>query len=170
MSIITKRGDAGRTDLLFNKKAEKTSPRIECLGAVDELNAHLGLARVHASDEQLTEWIDGVQQALINLMGEVATEPADLPKYIEKGYGMIQTAEVEGLEALAAAQEKTGNTFRGWVRPGKDDSMLTAQLHVCRTVCRRAERRCWALEMESRLVCLYLNRLADVLWLIGNPV
>lgn len=169
MPIITKRGDHGSTDLLFNKKAEKDSPRIEALGAVDELNAHLGLARVHASDEALITWIDTVQKALINLMGEVATIPTDLPLYIEKRYGMVREEDIISLEALAQEHEETGNTFKGWIRPGQDDSLLTAQLHVCRTVCRRAERRCWALDMESRTVCLYLNRLADVLWLIANP-
>lgn len=168
MPIITKRGDHGSTDLLFNKKAAKDSPRIEALGAVDELNAHLGLARVHANDEALVTWIDGVQKALINLMGEVATEPVDLTRYVEKGYGMVQEEDIISLETLAQEHEETGNTFRGWIRPGEDDSLLTAQIHVCRTVCRRAERRCWALEMESRTVCLYLNRLADVLWLIAS--
>lgn len=169
MSIITKRGDQGKTDLLFGKSAEKTSDRIEALGAVDELNAQLGLARVHASDPSLITWIDDTQKALINLMGEVATLPSDLQRYIEKGYGKISDEQVSGLETLALEYQEQGNTFKGWIRPGEDDSLLTAQLHICRTVCRRAERRCWALEMESRTTCLYLNRLADVLWLIANP-
>lgn len=168
MAIITKRGDHGTTDLLFGKKSEKSSDRIEAVGAVDELNAHLGLARVHSEDEGLVAWIDTVQKNLINLMGELATEPEDLPKYVEKGYGQISEGDIGALEALATEHEKNGNTFRGWVRPGKDNSFLTAQLHVCRTVCRRSERRAWTLEMESRTVCLYLNRLADVLWLIAS--
>ena len=168
MAIITKRGDEGTTDLLFGKKAAKTSARIECLGAVDELNAQLGLARVHSQEESLTGWIDAVQKNLVNLMGVVATEPADFPKYIEKGYGLVNESDIEQLENLAAEHEKEGNTFRGWIRPGADSSLLTAQLHICRTVCRRAERSCWAVELDGKLPCLYLNRLADLLWLLAS--
>jgi len=166
MSIITKRGDEGKTDLLFGKSALKTSARVEALGAVDELNANLGLARVHAEDEALIEWIDGVQKNLVNLMGMIATEPADFSKYVDKGYGLISEEEIISLEEMAQVHEADGNTFRGWIRPGKGGTLLTAQLHVCRTVCRRAERSCWAVEQEGTLTCLYLNRLADVLWLL----
>ena len=101
MSIITKRGDQGSTDLLFGKKAHKTSPRVEALGAVDELSAHLGLARVHTDNTEFSKWIDTVQKHLINLMGEVATEPEDYPKYLSKGYGTITPQEIEALENLS---------------------------------------------------------------------
>ena len=168
MPIITKRGDQGETDLLFHKKAPKISARIEALGATDELNSHLGLARTMASDEALTSWIDGVQKNLINLMGEFATEEEDYQKYIKKGYGRIQENEVIALETLAAEHEDSGHTFRGWIRPGNDGNQLTAQLHVCRTVCRRAERRSWAIPLPNTAPRLYLNRLADVLWLIAS--
>ncbi len=168
MAIITKRGDDGTTDLLFGKKADKTSTRIDALGAVDELNAHLGLARIHAEQNELTEWIDGIQKALINLMGIVATEPVDFPQYLEKGYGVVDDADILALEKLAQDQESEGNTFKGWIRPGADNSHLTAQLHVCRTVCRRAERACWQVELSTKAPCLFLNRLADVLWLLAS--
>jgi len=168
MSIITKRGDQGSTDLLFGKKAEKTSARVEALGAVDELNAQLGLARVHTEETELKEWIDGVQKNLVNLMGMMATEPSDFSQYIDKGYGLIRGEDLIDLEKLAASHEAEGNTFKGWIRPGKDGSLTAAQLHVCRTVCRRAERRCWAVEIDIDLPRLYLNRLADVLWLLAS--
>ncbi len=168
MPIITKRGDDGQTDLLFQKKAAKTSPRIEALGAVDELNAHLGLARVHAHQEALTTWIDHTQAQLVNLMGMLATAPDDWEQYLQKGYGTITTAEITTLETLAADHEADGNRFRGWLRPGADHSHLTAQLHVCRTVCRRAERRCWATDLATPEPRIYLNRLADVLWLLAS--
>lgn len=169
MAIITKRGDEGETDLMFGKRASKVSARIEALGAVDEVNAQLGVVRVHAEDESLIQWINEVQENLINLMGELATETADLPAYKEKGYGLLKEEEVEKLEQMAREHEQSGNTFRGWVRPGQDNSLLTAHLHVCRTVIRRAERRCWAVGLERRISCLYLNRLGDVLWLVANP-
>ena len=168
MPIITKRGDDGNTDLLFGKKAPKASARIEALGAVDELNAQLGVSRVYAEEEALISWIDTAQKNLVNLMGMVATEPEDMAKYVEKGYGTIDEAAIMELEVLAAEQEKEGNTFKGWIRPGKDGSMAAAQLHVCRTVCRRAERSCWAVELDGKVPCLYLNRLADVLWLLAS--
>jgi len=118
MSIITKRGDQGSTDLLFGKKAHKTSPRVEALGAVDELSAHLGLARVHTDNTEFSKWIDTVQKHLINLMGEVATEPEDYPKYLSKGYGTITPQEIETLENLCKKYEQAGKSFRDWIRAG----------------------------------------------------
>ena len=169
MSVITKRGDQGTTDLLFAKKADKTSARVEALGAVDELSAHLGLARVHTTSSEFSEWIDTTQKHLINLMGELATEAEDYPKYKAKGYGTITDEEIAALETLCKTYENAGTTFKGWIRAGQDKDPLTAQLHVCRTVCRRAERRTWAVDLPSRLPSIFLNRLADILWLIGNP-
>ena len=166
MSIITKRGDQGSTDLLFNKKAPKHSERIEALGAVDELNAHLGLARVHAGEGDLALWIDEIQKLLISLMGELATAEEDYQRYLDHGFGTIDEQDIIDLELLAQKHEQEGNTFKGWLRPGAD--LLTAQLHVCRTVCRRAERRTWALPLVSRAPSLFLNRLADVLWLLTS--
>lgn len=101
-------------------------------------------------------------------MGIIATEPCDYEKYITKGYGLITEDDVIELESLAKKHEDDGNTFKGWIRPGADGSLLTAQLHVCRTICRRAERSCWAVETDNNLPCLYLNRLADILWLLAS--
>ena len=73
MSIITGRGDAGETDLLFGKRIAKTSLRIEALGCVDELNAALGVARASAANPEWISLIDALQEKLIGLMGQLAT-------------------------------------------------------------------------------------------------
>ena len=164
MSIITKRGDEGLTDLLFGKKAEKTSARIEALGAIDELSAHLGVARALSTESSFIQWLEEIQHTLINLMGMVAVEPEDAAKYAEKGYGLVTAEDISTLEDLASESES--NTFKGWIKPGA--SHLSAQLHVCRTVCRRAERRTWATELATSEPRIYLNRLADLLWIAAS--
>ena len=89
MSVITKRGDDGQTDLMFGKRSSKTAPRIETYGTVDELNAVLGVVRHSGISTATTDILDGVQQRLVGLMGELATLEEDLPKYDEKGYARI---------------------------------------------------------------------------------
>src|SRR5205809_7972470 len=85
MSIVTKTGDAGQTGLMFNRRVSKSHPRVEAYGAVDELNAALGLARASAQHDFLRANLLEIQQDLVTLMGELATLPEDLPRYVEKG-------------------------------------------------------------------------------------
>ncbi|MGA9277559.1 ATP:cob(I)alamin adenosyltransferase, partial [Ilumatobacter sp.] len=95
MSIITGRGDSGDTDLLFGKRIAKTSLRIEALGHVDELNAALGLARSAAHDPEWIALIDGLQERLVGLMGQLACLPEDEAAYHAKKYAALTAADLE---------------------------------------------------------------------------
>lgn len=172
MSIITGRGDDGKTDLLFGRRTEKTSLRVEALGAVDELNSALGLARAAGLEPELEALIDRIQETLVGLMGRLACLPEDDERYAEKGYASVSDADVDWLEEQAKAFEQRGVRFTGWARPGADHSVSRAGLDLSRSVARRAERRVWELhETESPLpdaVKLYFNRLSDLLWILAR--
>ncbi len=137
------------------------------LGAVDELNAAIGVCRVHAEGD-LVECLNTIQKHLVSLMGEVATLPEDRVTYQEKGYGQVTEQEVLYLEGLGKELEDSGIRFRGWARPGKEQNVLAAFLDVARTIARRAERESLALGGLSVSVTLFLNRLSDMLWLLAR--
>lgn len=172
MSIITGRGDSGETDLLFGKRIAKNSPRIEALGAVDELNAALGLARATGGDAARVGLIDRIQETLVGLMGQLATLPEDEAAYREKGYPLIGDADVEWLTQTAREHEARGIRFTGWARPGAEGSVARAALDFARTVARRAERKVMALhdggESVPEPVRLFFNRLSDLLWILAR--
>ena len=85
MSISTRKGDDGETDLMFGRRVAKNHPRIIVLGAVDELNAMLGIVLTHCGDQaEIKERVMAIQNDLITLMGEVGTLPEDLVRYKEK--------------------------------------------------------------------------------------
>ena len=92
MSVITKRGDSGETDLMFGRRSPKTAPRIEAYGTVDELNSLIGVVRHSGVSSRTVEMLDGVQARLVGAMGELATMEEDLPKYDAKGYARIMAA------------------------------------------------------------------------------
>lgn len=173
MSIITKRGDDGCTDLMFGKRSPKSAPRLEAYGTVDELNSMLGVARAAGVSPGTEEKIDGVQARLVGLMGELATLEEDLPKYDEKGYARIRREDVAWLEELSHTMEKECDIrFRGWARPGREATLGSAQLDLARAVCRRAERRVAVLRDAGALSniesALFLNRLSDLLWILAR--
>jgi len=172
MSIITGRGDGGETDLLFGRRVAKTSGRVEALGAVDELNAALGMARAAGLATEMEAVIDRVQERLVGLMGQLACLPEDSDRYGEKGYAMLTAEDVAWLEEQAAAREAAGVRFEGWARPGVEHSLARAALDLARTVARRAERRVWELHERDgavpEVVRLYFNRLSDLLWLLAR--
>jgi len=168
MSITTKRGDQGFTDLLFGGKVGKGDPQIEALGEVDELNATLGLARV-AMDGEAAESIDRIQNWLVTLMGELATPAGKEVEYEKAGFGRIGEKEISWLEEWAASIEGD-QKFKGWLRPGASGGELAARLHLARTVARRAERRVWEVsdEIASASLRIFLNRISDSLWLMAR--
>ena len=168
MSITTKRGDRGFTDLLFGGKVSKRDPQIEALGAVDELNANLGIARV-LLDGEIARAIDQIQEWLVTLMGELAMPFGKEIEYEKAGFGRISITEIQWLEDWSASIEKE-EKFKGWLRPGERGGELSARIHLARTVARRAERRSWDVvdEVASAEVRIFLNRLSDVLWLLAS--
>ena len=172
MSIVTKHGDDGTTGLMYNRRVSKTDPRVEAYGAVDELNAALGLARSSAAHGFVREQSLEIQKLLIVLMGELATSPQDLPRYTKDGFSQVSPEMTAKLDALVKEIEAQKITFKGWATPGNNPS--SAALDLARTVCRRAERRVCSLRVSNQLanpeIIIFLNRLADALWLLARWV
>lgn len=172
MSIITGRGDGGETDLLFGRRIAKTSRRVGVLGAVDELNAALGLARAAGLKIESEEIVDRVQQHLVALMGELAVLSEDEERYAASSFEKLTSGDVEWIAETARGFEKRGVKFKGWARPGVEHSVAKAGLDFARSVCRRAEREVLVLhESEggvSEPVRLFFNRLSDLLWILAR--
>ena len=172
MSIATKTGDDGTTALMYGRRVPKTHPRIEACGAVDELNAALGLARASAKHDFVRDNLLAIQKDLIVLMGETGVVADDLPRYVKDGYSQVTPEMTAKLDALVREIEAQKTNFKGWVTPG--ETMDAATLDAARTVCRRAERRMCALkesgELRNAEIMIYLNRLGDLLWLFARWV
>jgi cob(I)alamin adenosyltransferase len=170
MSIATKTGDEGMTGLMFNRRISKTDGRIEAYGTVDELNAALGLVRASSRKDFVGQNILAIQKDLVAVMGELATLPADMARYREKGYATFSENMTERLDKLIQEIEAQKITYEGWATPGAN--LSSATLDVARTVCRRAERQIWGLaekgQLENPLISVFLNRLSDLLWLFAR--
>jgi len=167
--VYTRRGDSGETSLVGGQRRPKDHLRIEAYGTVDELNSFVGLARESALEltprapglAALTEILRRVQHELFNLGSVLATLAEDLhPKQPR-----VTEAETAQLEREMDRMNEGLPPLRSFVLPG--GSRLNAELHVCRTICRRAERICVTLAarepVDSEIV-KYLNRLSDALF------
>ena len=170
--IYTRTGDDGTTGLGDGSRVPKDDPRVEAYGTVDELNSAIGLARASATHDFIRTSLLGIQKDLVVLMGELATGVEDLPRYVKDGYSLVTSAMTHKLDALVKEIEAQSITIKGWATPG--DTMNSAALDVARTVCRRAERRVCALQdadlLHNSEIIVYLNRLADLLWLTARWV
>jgi cob(I)alamin adenosyltransferase len=163
--VYTRLGDSGLTSLAGGQRLPKNDSRIEAYGTVDELNSFIGMARETARSTPAVEELDGilgrVQHELFNLGSILATIPEDLhPKQAR-----ITPAESEQLEREIDKMNEGLLPLRSFVLPG--GTRLNAELHVCRTICRRAERVCVTLAANSQLdtaILKYLNRLGDALF------
>ena len=170
MSIVTKTGDRGTTALMYNRRVSKCHPRVEACGAVDELNAAIGLARTAAASDFVREHLMAVQQDLVLLMGELSTAADDLPRYVKDGHALVTSGLTARVDGFILEIEASTIISKGWATPGA--SVPSAALDVARTVCRRAERRTCALleggQLENEEIIVYLNRLSDLLWLLAR--
>jgi cob(I)alamin adenosyltransferase len=160
--VYTRRGDSGETSLVGGQRRPKDDLRIEAYGTVDELNSFVGLALESARElRPLAEILRRVQHELFNLGSVLATLPEDLhPKQPR-----ITAEETARLEREMDRMNENLPPLRSFVLPG--GSRLNAELHVCRTVCRRAERICVTLAAREPVdpeSVTYLNRLSDALF------
>ena len=167
MSISTKTGDDGTSGLLFGRRVPKTDAHVEACGAVDELNAALGLARAAVGEGVLNGEILRIQNELVLLMGELALLDEDRAKYLDRGGKVLEAEATERLTGAVHELEKRVS-FSDWAMPGGNSA--SAACDFARTVCRRAERRVLMLrEGQGSLnpeILRYLNRLSDLccLW------
>lgn len=172
MSIATKTGDLGTTGLMYNRRVSKCHPLVEAYGSVDELNAALGLARTTAEHDFVSKNLLLTQKDLVILMGELATLPEDRERYVKDGYSLVTPELTARLDELVKSVEGQNVSFKGWATPGA--TLNSAALDVARTICRRAERRVFALQESGQLqnaeIIVYLNRLSDALWLLARWV
>lgn len=166
--IYTRTGDKGDTALSNGERVRKDSLRVAAYGTVDEVNATLGMARLHASGD-LAARIAVIQNDLFDLGADLARprmeEDADAPYPVLR---IIET-QVDRLEREIDAMNANLSALRSFILPG--GSALSAHLHLCRTVARRAERAAVALagaEDANPAAVKYLNRLSDWLFVAGR--
>lgn len=162
--VYTRRGDGGETSLVGGQRVPKDDLRIEAYGTIDELNSFIGIARQSCIESQLDTLADilhRVQHELFNAGSILATLAADVhPKQAR-----VTPADSDQLEREIDRMNEDLPPLRSFVLPG--GSRLNAELHVCRTVCRRAERICVALARGTDIdpaIITYLNRLSDALF------
>ena len=156
--------------MMYGRRVSKCHPRVEAYGCVDELNAALGQARAGAAPGFVRDNLFAIQKDLVILMGELATATEDVQRYVTDGYSLVTSQMSHKLDALVKEIEGQQISFKGWATPGANPS--AAALDLARTVCRRAERRVCALQESGQLqnaeIVVYLNRLADLLWLFAR--
>ena len=162
--IYTKGGDKGETSLVNGRRVSKDDVKIEAYGTIDELNAFVGQARVSAEEsglDTLAASLLRVQHELFNLGSILATDPGEA----HPNQPRIGEADIAALEAGIDSANEDLEVLNSFTLPG--GCRLNADLHVCRTVCRRAERVLVSLAREEELpahAIQYVNRLSDALF------
>ena len=160
--IYTRLGDGGDTHLGDMSRVPKTHPRIEAYGAVDELNAQIGLAlTVDGLPAQYAEWLRRIQNDLFDVGADLA-----VPHGGDRERLRLAPEQVGWLEEACDEVNADLPPLKSFVLPG--GTPAAAHLHVCRTVCRRAERRALVVEDSNPEVVRYLNRLSDLLFILSR--
>ena len=167
MKIYTKTGDAGQTSLVGGQRVSKCCQRLESYGTIDELNSHIGLLMADISDEADRATLLDIQAALFVVGGYLATDTSQRE---------VRTGNIVTPEMVAAIEDEIDRLqallppLRLFILPG--GSRAAAQAHVCRTVCRRAEREILRLADEGAdidpQVTAYVNRLSDYLFVLAR--
>ena len=165
MSISTTTGDKGNTALIGGKRVSKADLRVEAYGTIDELGATMALARAISGDNEINELAKSIQRELFALSGSVAN-----PNFAEAPKSYVTPEMIERLTTEVHSIENIEGILSDWSLPG--DVASAAAFDVSRTVCRRAERLVVRLQETGEAVdtnvITYLNRLSDLLWLIGR--
>ena len=170
--VYTRSGDTGDTALVGGKRVPKDALRIEAYGTVDELNSIVGLARVFnaeaptgAARDRLEDILKRVQNELFDLGSELATPP----DAAYEGMFRVSEADATALETLMDDCQKDLEPLNSFILPG--GGRVSAFLHQCRTVCRRAERIVLRLSREEGIgpgPLRYLNRLSDLFFVLSR--
>lgn len=161
--VTTKTGDEGQTRLGRGESVSKSHPRIECLGMIDELSAHIGSAVTVCDQEDIVEDLQAIQQDLFDLGGELAI-PEDTPE-------LLTPDRIDWLDTRISEGTNTLPPLKEFVLPGGTDS--AGRIHVSRTVCRRVERAVIGLLDKQKIKPVwigYLNRLSDYLFVAARLI
>ena len=159
--IYTRTGDDGTTGLTDGSRVPKDDPRIEAIGAVDELNSGIGVLLCESLPDEIRDCLTGIQHRLFDLGGELS-----IP-----GYSLLRADQVEYLEQRLDEMNAELPMLEEFILPGGCEA--AAVCHLARTVCRRAERRLITLAGEEDInpVCIqYLNRLSDLLFVMARSL
>jgi cob(I)alamin adenosyltransferase len=164
--IYTGTGDQGTTGLFGGGRVQKDDARVEAYGAVDELNASIGVAIAHLEPGPLTERLAEIQGDLFTLGAELACVPG---KENRLGLTLIAAADSRRLESIIDEVELGLSALKTFILPG--GSPAASFLHQARTVCRRAERRVLTSRTTAEVrpeILVYLNRLSDLLFVLAR--
>jgi cob(I)alamin adenosyltransferase len=164
--IYTKTGDAGLTGLGGGKRVPKDSPRVEAYGTVDELNSQLGVALATGLCDRLSVALPPIQNQLFDLGSDLATPAVSQARH---PVPTVEPRHIEHLEQLIDELNDVVGPLANFLLPG--GSPGAAQLHVARTICRRAERATTTLARDEEVgptVLPYLNRLSDALFVMAR--
>ena len=165
--IYTRTGDQGETSLVGGQRVPKTHVRLEAYGTIDELNSAIGLLETYLADEADRTFVIGIQNRLFSVASMLATDTSDGRQYKH----VVTQADVEEMEQAIDAAGEGLPGWRGFILPG--GSRGAAVAHLCRTICRRAERRIYALAAEAdvdALLLAYVNRLSDYLFVLAQKI
>lgn len=159
--IYTRTGDAGETSLGDGSRVPKTDPRVAAVGAVEEVNAQLGLVLAGEVPDEL-------RAPLVRIQNELFDVGADIVVPFEEGDDRLRIvqSEVDTLEELCDRFNERLPTLKSFVLPGGTE--LAARLHLARTVCRRAELAALHVSAVNPLALAYLNRLSDLMFILAR--
>ena len=166
--VYTRGGDKGLTSLVGGQRVSKASTRLEAYGTVDELSSNLGLLESLLTEGHEQQMVVRIQNCLFNVCTNLATDQEQTPLYPS---AYLPKGEIELLEQEVDSIMKELPERQGFILPG--GTREAAQAHVCRTVCRRAERRIVALSeiaVVSPEVQQYINRLSDYLFVLAKKL
>ncbi len=170
--IYTKLGDGGETHLGDMSRVSKLHPRVEAYGTVDELNAAIGVTLLQPDlPKAFAAWLSRVQNDLLDVGADLSVPPPAedaAPRHGAAAHRLrVDSSYTEWLESACDEVNAKLEPLRSFVIPG--GTPAAAHLHVCRTVCRRAERRALAVGEEGNPeVVRYLNRLSDLLFILSR--
>jgi cob(I)alamin adenosyltransferase len=164
MKIYTKTGDGGETALFDGTRVSKADVRVEAYGAVDELNALLGLARAQKLDVDLDEMLQAIQRDLFSLGARLADPRHQIAARVKKA--ALRPDAVSSLEHWIDTLEATLSPLRRFILAG--GTPAAALLHLARAVSRRAERRIVILGDVDADVLIYINRVSDLLFVMAR--
>ena len=167
MKIYTKTGDNGETGLFGGERVFKDSLRISAQGTVDELNSFIGLAVTKVKNEDVKQALLKIQNYLFTVGADLATPENDKTKKLN--IQRTPAAFYEDLEKLIDEFENQLEELKNFILPGGTES--AALLHLCRTICRRAEREIVTLKKSVSIgnnILIFLNRLSDLLFVLSR--